>query len=621
MNLLLQRNVLLLSIWGGFVLPIYAQTTYRAVNIVRANNSLAPDSTNVLKVNVLPGTNIVITSDSQGKITINSSGGGGSIDTNSFILRLDGVGSNLFLTASSVSKIPLNISAIPEINTNLFQVYSNTVLHFIVSSNGNVGIGTNSPKTTFSVHGDSFFNGLVTNRGNIIPFTDSTFNLGDSAVRWNDVYGVNFHGKRVFADNGTITTSTPFFRGNQVWNGAATFVGFNVNAQHLGSALSYSRVLNMEFEDVGSGVFYFLVATNISKPYYYHIATDGNSYQYGTASMSRLKMTLDAGSGKILSSDASGFASWVDDTYLRVGTNILFHAGPTNGSITGKILTAGANITLTTVNNTNLEIAATSSGGSTLLTNALFHTGPTNGSVTGKILTAGNSISSATINDTNLHFSLSPTVYVTNGLVIISNTPTATDGVLWYGATRQPSMYSGGMTQFLRGTIFCQTNNVGFSNTTSETSILGVGVGSSTLPANFLRPGRALTIRAGGFFTSTSTPNITGRLRFGGVGGTQLLASAPALVSATQSNPDTWKMDMTVVCRVDGSSGKVIASGVFEKTYDVGQGITHGFRMVQATETTINTTTAQEVTVTGAWSAANNANCLMTQYFIITTEN
>ncbi|MBI2086008.1 MerR family DNA-binding transcriptional regulator, partial [Candidatus Daviesbacteria bacterium] len=71
-----------------------------------------------------------------------------------------------------------------------FQVNSGTS-SMVVTSGGNVGIGFTSPTANLHVVGTTRFDGTTTSYGNILPGNDVTYDLGSSAVRWNNLYAYN----------------------------------------------------------------------------------------------------------------------------------------------------------------------------------------------------------------------------------------------------------------------------------------------------------------------------------------------------------------------------------------------------------------------------------------------
>jgi hypothetical protein len=84
-----------------------------------------------------------------------------------------------------------------------------------------------------------------------------------------------------------------------------------------------------------------------------------------------------------------------------------------------------------------------------------------------------------------------------------------------------------------------------------------------TMPAGFLYPGALLKYTLFGRMSSATTPGtFTWRLRWGGVGGTSLAASAALTpdVTATQTNT-AWWAEFYVCCRSVGTAGTAMSWG------------------------------------------------------------
>ena len=107
--------------------------------------------------------------------------------------------------------------------------------------------------------------------------------------------------------------------------------------------------------------------------------------------------------------------------------------------------------------------------------------------------------------------------------------------------------------------LFTQTANVVVANTNVETSLVGAGVGSATVPANLLFIGRTLRITARGFFGTHAVPgNLTLRMRLGGIAGAIVLATAANTPTGAMSNK-AWHLEAEVTCRATGLLGLYLA--------------------------------------------------------------
>ena len=143
------------------------------------------------------------------------------------------------------------------------------------------------------------------------------------------------------------------------------------------------------------------------------------------------------------------------------------------------------------------------------------------------------------------------------------------------------------------------------SNTTSETMFDTF----ATIPANTLAVGSSLRIRFQGIATSTnSTDTLTIKLYIatvttaGAITGTTLISMAATDVA----NNDVFTGEYELNIRTIGSSGTMTGNGVF-KSIPTAEGTMTSKDDILAS-TTVNTTVAQYIGVTAAWSVASASN-------------
>lgn len=132
------------------------------------------------------------------------------------------------------------------------------------------------------------------------------------------------------------------------------------------------------------------------------------------------------------------------------------------------------------------------------------------------------------------------------------------DGDVWNDDAQNAMMMSLlGLTGAFGKVIFTQTATKTIANTGTETTIFTTGVGSLTLPANYLTAGKTLLIFAAGYFgTMGSSGGLDIRVKFGST----TLASGQQLVSSSDDNTG-WCMFALITCRTTGAPGTVIAQG------------------------------------------------------------
>lgn len=99
----------------------------------------------------------------------------------------------------------------------------------------------------------------------------------------------------------------------------------------------------------------------------------------------------------------------------------------------------------------------------------------------------------------------------------------------------------------------------GTANTSGAEAIL---FPDQTLPFSF-SAGRTIRLMAMGKFSNvvTTPGSITFRIRYGGVGGTLLAATSAIALNIVVQTDIMWKIEATIVCRLSGTSGTLLAMG------------------------------------------------------------
>jgi hypothetical protein len=163
--------------------------------------------------------------------------------------------------------------------------------------------------------------------------------------------------------------------------------------------------------------------------------------------------------------------------------------------------------------------------------------------------------------------------------------------------------------------IYVSTASVTVSNTTTETSIIGSGVGSLTLPANYLTAGKLIRVQAGGTITFPSgTDTITWKLKIGGTIVVQVGAIDPSAGAVTDGG---WTFEAWMTCRTIGSSGTVQPHSFAIWRSD--GGTTGSVRMGQDnfnSAATINTTVSNALDLTFTWSSSVATRTLVCNTFL-----
>lgn len=167
------------------------------------------------------------------------------------------------------------------------------------------------------------------------------------------------------------------------------------------------------------------------------------------------------------------------------------------------------------------------------------------------------------------------------------------------------------MAQFWRSTL----NSVGvgagtaLANSTTLTDISPAP--QLTLPANYLFVNQRLRLTAYGIFSSASAPTLLLGAYYGGIAGTALAATAANTIGNGTNWP--WQLWLDIYVRSVGSSGTVWCSGQVAIATSLTQPATpYWLPSSQTMPVTINTTTANALTVGAQWgtpSASDTITC------------
>lgn len=179
-------------------------------------------------------------------------------------------------------------------------------------------------------------------------------------------------------------------------------------------------------------------------------------------------------------------------------------------------------------------------------------------------------------------------------------------GDIWHDSTRQCLMVScASLTQGITKIGFAQTANANINTSAVETTLIGTGIGTKTLPANFLTVGKTIKVRMWGFYGTKASPVGAFTIRFK-YGSTTLVTLSPTLtVSLTNQ---AFNLEFELTCRTTGATGTVFVQGEGDFfTSATAAGIVTG---VTTATTTINTTASNAIDVTAQWATSNASNTI-----------
>ena len=172
------------------------------------------------------------------------------------------------------------------------------------------------------------------------------------------------------------------------------------------------------------------------------------------------------------------------------------------------------------------------------------------------------------------------------------------------GARALVGFYVEGTQVRAGGVLFTATATGIANNTVAETSLLGTGVGTKTVPASGLFAGRTLRLKAMGFFGTALAPGtLTIKVK---LGSTVILTTGAQTPAGSQTNM-YWELEAIITCRTAGASGTVFGQSEWFHQEGV---LTAplSWAMTNTATTTVDTTVAQAMDLTAQWGTANISN-------------
>lgn len=160
-------------------------------------------------------------------------------------------------------------------------------------------------------------------------------------------------------------------------------------------------------------------------------------------------------------------------------------------------------------------------------------------------------------------------------------------------------------------TIYTQTADKTIANTTTETSMVGTGIGSLTLPANFLTVGKTIRIKMMGYLSGTNGDASTIKIKLGSTVILSAIATIPATVTGV-----LFELEFTMTCRASGATGTIIGEGHTIIAGGIGFSTSTTREMLLTAPVTINTTQSLTLDTTYQWGTARAGNTLTSTIFV-----
>ena len=163
---------------------------------------------------------------------------------------------------------------------------------------------------------------------------------------------------------------------------------------------------------------------------------------------------------------------------------------------------------------------------------------------------------------------------------------------------------------------FAQTSSVVIVNTTTESTILGTGEGSLSVPPNKFRLGGSYRISAGGVMSCLNNTDLTIRL-YGGATGSTLLGTIPTLTIPT-STGKWWGLECYFTIRALGGANTAVFSfrAKYEQNVDSQNGLI-GQSIHSIESTNFDTTILNILNITAQWGTASTSNTFTTTQCVL----
>lgn len=163
--------------------------------------------------------------------------------------------------------------------------------------------------------------------------------------------------------------------------------------------------------------------------------------------------------------------------------------------------------------------------------------------------------------------------------------------------------------------LYAQTANSAIvTDTTAETTIIGTGVGTLSVPANGFAVGDSFRAILGGVINATNNQTIRIRMRTGSV---LLLDSGLENLGSAVTN-DVWSLNVDFTIRQLGTAGvaSIVSLGSFHYTKTNNASV-QGFGFNVVNNTTFDTTINNTLDITVEWGSASIGNNIYSDIFIL----
>ena len=146
------------------------------------------------------------------------------------------------------------------------------------------------------------------------------------------------------------------------------------------------------------------------------------------------------------------------------------------------------------------------------------------------------------------------------------------------------------------------------TNTTTETSLVGTGVGSMMIPANGFSAGDSFHGKIGGVISHQQGDEVTIRIKSNG-----LVLATTGAIELTASTSQGWEIELDFTIATIGATGTICTNGNF--AYNRSNGSLEGF--VFQDVVTFDTTIDNALDITVEWGQAKTQDQIYSSNFVL----
>jgi hypothetical protein len=162
--------------------------------------------------------------------------------------------------------------------------------------------------------------------------------------------------------------------------------------------------------------------------------------------------------------------------------------------------------------------------------------------------------------------------------------------------------------------LYAQTAlGTNITNTTVETSLIGAGVGTLTVPANAFKVGDSFTVKMCGHLSCANNETVHVRLKSNGV----VIGDLGVFQMKLSTDKHFELVSDFTIAKIGGAGvAELFVNGQYSYNQDANTQL-DGVNFAIVSNTTFNTTITNTLTITAQWGLANINNSIQSQNFVL----